>query len=540
MSAASLFLVLASCAVFMIGVAYVSYRSARTEVGTSDGYFLAGRNLGGLFIAGSLLLTNLSAEQLIGLNGSAYGYNMSSMAWEVTAAISTIAMAMIFLPRYLKGAFTTLPEFLNNRYDSDVRRLSVVLFMLGYGLVTIPSVLYSGSIAVIKIFDVPTLLGLSEFGGLIATVLLIGGVGALYAVFGGLKAVAVSDTINGIGLLIVGILVLSLGLNALGNGDIGAGVSRLLTDHPEKLNAIGDQDAPTPFGTLFTGMLIANLFYWCTNQYVIQRTLAARSLAEGQKGVLLSGFFKLLVPIFMMIPGVIAYHLYGPNLSSIDLAFPTLVQDLLPIWLMGFFLAVLLGAVFSSFNSLINSAATLFVLDIYAPARKVPMSDKQTVRVAMIASVVIAIMSFAIAPLLYLAPQGLWQIIRIFTGFYNIPIVTIVLFALFAKRPSAFGAKLVIGFHIIAYGLLKFVFDDVITLHFLHLYALLFLAESAIMVAAMKYTADTSRGDSPVHTAAAPAVDLTPWRLATPVSLLLAGGVVLIYLIFSPLGVAKF
>lgn len=542
MSPASLFLVLASCAVFMVGVAYLSYRSARTDVRTSEGYFLAGRNLGGLFIAGSLLLTNLSAEQLIGLNGSAYGYNMSSMAWEVTAAISTIAMAMIFLPRYLKGAFTTLPEFLNNRYDGDVRRLSVILFMLGYGLVTIPSVLYSGSIAVIKIFDVPTLLGLSEFGGLVVTVLVIGGVGALYAIFGGLKAVAVSDTINGLGLLIVGVLVLCLGLHALGNGDMGAGVSRLITDHPEKLNAIGDQDAPTPFGTLFTGMLIANLFYWCTNQYVIQRTLAARSLAEGQKGVLLSGFFKLLVPIFMMIPGVIAYHLYGPSLSSIDLAFPTLVQELLPIWLMGFFLAVLLGAVFSSFNSLINSAATLFVLDIYAPARKVPMSDKQTVRVAMIASVVIAIMSFAVAPLLYLAPQGLWQIIRIFTGFYNIPIVTIVLFALFAPRPSALGAKLVIGFHILAYGLLKFVFDESVTLHFLHLYGLLFIAESVIMIAAMKLAPRDHSQDRTVTraegTGAYAVVNLTPWKYAVPMSILLCGGVVTLYWLFSPFGIA--
>jgi SSS family solute:Na+ symporter len=526
----------------MIGVAYLSYRSARTDVRTSEGYFLAGRNLGGLFIAGSLLLTNLSAEQLIGLNGSAYGYNMSSMAWEVTAAISTIAMAMIFLPRYLKGAFTTLPEFLNNRYDGDVRRLSVILFMLGYGLVTIPSVLYSGSIAVIKIFDVPTLLGLSEFGGLVVTVLVIGGVGALYAIFGGLKAVAVSDTINGLGLLIVGILVLCLGLHALGNGDMGAGVSRLITDHPEKLNAIGDKDAPTPFGTLFTGMLIANLFYWCTNQYVIQRTLAARSLAEGQKGVLLSGFFKLLVPIFMMIPGVIAYHLYGPSLSSIDLAFPTLVQELLPIWLMGFFLAVLLGAVFSSFNSLINSAATLFVLDIYAPARKTPMSDKQTVRMAMIASVVIAIMSFAVAPLLYLAPQGLWQIIRIFTGFYNIPIVTIVLFALFAPRPSALGAKLVIGFHILAYGLLKFVFDDSVTLHFLHLYGFLFIAESVIMIAAIRLAPRDRSQDRTVTraegTGVYAVVSLTPWKYAVPVSILLCGGVVTLYWLFSPFGIA--
>ncbi|WP_298913195.1 solute:sodium symporter family transporter [uncultured Algimonas sp.] len=534
MSGADLAFVLLSCLAVMATVAWLSYRSARGEVDTADGYFLAGRNLGGLFIAGSLLLTNLSAEQLIGLNGSAYGHDMSSMAWEVTAAISTIAMAMIFLPRYLKGAFTTLPEFLAERFDADVRRWSVILFMLGYGLVTIPSVLYSGSLAVIKIFDVPALLGLSEFGGLVATIWVIGGVGALYAVLGGMKAVAVSDTINGLGLLLIGGLVLGLGLHALGAGDMGGGIRRLLTDHPEKLNAIGDAQAPTPFGTLFTGMIIANLFYWCTNQYVIQRTLAARSLAEGQKGVLLSGFFKILVPLFMMIPGVIAYHLYGPGLATIDLAFPTLVQDLLPIWLMGAFLAVLLGAVFSSFNSLLNSAATLFVLDVWMPTRKTPPSQTRIVRVAMIVGAVIAVFSFAVAPMLSRAPEGLWQIIRIFTGFYNIPIVTIVLAGLFTTRVPAVGAKAVILFHVVAYGLTRFVFADIVTLHFLHLYAVLFLIEIGILAIA---TWLAPRGN-PGKPRDAHQVDLAPWRYARPVAMLLVAMVIGIYLLFSPLGIA--
>ncbi|MEP2180850.1 MAG: solute:sodium symporter family transporter, partial [Marinomonas sp.] len=173
-------------------VALISWRMARENTATSDGYFLAGRGLGGVFIAGSLLLTNLSAEQLIGLNGSAYGYNLSSMAWEVTAAVATIAMALIFLPKYLAGAFTTLPQFLADRYDAGVQRMSAVLFLFGYGLVTIPSVLYAGSIAVMKIFEVPELFGISDFAALVATVLVIGITGAIYAVFGGLKAVAVS------------------------------------------------------------------------------------------------------------------------------------------------------------------------------------------------------------------------------------------------------------------------------------------------------------------------------------------------------------
>jgi SSS family solute:Na+ symporter len=345
---ANLFFTLSSCIFFMGVVAWISWLKTRGSTNSRDGYFLAGRKLSSIFIAGSLLLTNLSAEQLIGLNGSAYGYNLSSMAWEVTAAVATIAMALIFLPKYLAGAFTTLPEFLNDRFDGSVRRMSVVLFMLGYGLVTIPSVLYSGSIAVMQLFDVPGILGIGYFKALVVTVITIGLTGSIYAIFGGLRAVAVSDTINGIGLLIIGLLVPILGLIALGDGEFLAGLDKLATDHPEKLNAIGGPKDPTPFGTLFTGMLFANLFYWCTNQYVIQRTLGASSLAEGQKGVLFSGFFKVLVPFLMMIPGVIAFHLYGPDLSSIDQAYPQLIRDVMPVYLTGFFLAVLLGAVFSS------------------------------------------------------------------------------------------------------------------------------------------------------------------------------------------------
>ena len=148
-----------------------------------------------------------------------------------------------------------------------------------------------------------------------------------------------------VGLLIVGVAVPWLGLRALGEGSVGAGLNMVLTTETQKLNAIGGPTDPTPFATLFTGMVFANLFYWCTNQYVIQRTLAARSLAEGQKGVLLSGFFKVLVPLLMMIPGVVAYHLYGPELQSIDLAYPQLVRDVLPVYATGFFIAVLLSLI---------------------------------------------------------------------------------------------------------------------------------------------------------------------------------------------------
>ncbi len=523
-----------SCITVMALIAWISWRKTRGSTDTREGYFLAGRGLTAGFIAGSLLLTNLSAEQLIGLNGSAYGHNLSSMAWEVTAAIATVAMAFLFLPRYLAGAFTTLPEFLAERFDPTVRRMSVLLFMLGYGLVTIPSVLYSGSLAVMQFFDVTALSGLDQFPALVLTVVVIGITGAAYAVFGGLRAVAVSDTLNGIGLLFIGLLVPILGLIALGDGSIGEGFSRLTGNHPEKLNAIGSSTDPTPFGTIFTGMIFANLFYWCTNQYVIQRTLGAQSLAEGQKGVLASGFFKIMVPFMMMIPGVIAFHLYGPGFDSIDEAYPRLVSDLLPAYLGGLFLAVLLGAVFSSFNSLLNSAATLFTLDIYAPSRK-SVSDAHLVRVAKIASVVIALFSFAVAPMLYFAEEGLWQVVRVFTGFYNIPTVVIVIMGLFTARVPALGAKAVIVFHVIAYGLLRFVFDDVVTLHFIHQYAILFVIEVGIMFA-IGYWRPRATAYQPTNRHE---VDMTPWRFARPTAFTLLSGVVALYLIFSPIGLAS-
>lgn len=532
MNSDNLFATAASCVLFMALVAWISYRQTRGQARTRDGYFLAGRGLGATFIAGSLLLTNLSAEQLIGLNGSAYGFNLSSMAWEVTAAVATVCMAFFFLPRYLSGAFSTLPQFLADRFDDSVRRMTVILFMVGYGLITIPGVLYSGSIAVLQLFDVPRLLGVGQFPALVFTIVLIGATGSMYAVFGGLKAVAVSDTINGVGLLIVGLAVPLLGLAQLGSGSISEGLTILATSETQKLNAIGSAADPTPFATLFTGMVFANLFYWCANQYVIQRTLGARNLAEGQKGVLFSGFFKVLVPFLMMIPGVIAFHLYGEGLDSIDLAYPRLIRDVLPVYAAGFFLAVLLGAVFSSFNSLLNSAATLFCLDVWGPLQKRELDDEEMLRVAKRAGVCIALVSFMIAPMLQFAPEGLWQIVRIFTGFYNIPVIAIVMVGLFTRRTPALGPKIVIVFHIIAYGLFQFVFGERTGLHFLHLYAILFAVEILIMLAVgwirPREQEWTFRRRE--------LVDLTPWRFAIPCAVTLLSCVVALYLLFSPVG----
>lgn len=529
---------LISAAFFMGLVAWYSYVKTKGEVSDSAGYFLAGRGLTGGFIAGSLLLTNLSAEQLVGLNGQAYRTNLSNMAWEVTAAFAIIIMAIYLLPKYLGGNFTTLPEFLSKRFDEGVRQYTVLLFMLGYILVTAPSMLYSGALAVLQLFNFPELFGISYEASVWIVIWIIGIIGAIYAIFGGLKAVAISDTLNGVGLIIIGLLVPILGLIALGDGSIGDGMKQIATTNTEKMNSIGTKNDSVPFGTIFTGMIFANLFYWASNQYVIQRTLGAKSLAEGQKGVLISGFYKLLVPLTMMIPGVIAFHMYGDGLKSVDLAYPALISDVLPTWMSGFFLAVLLGAVLSSFNSLLNSAATMFALDIYKARFNPEADDRKLISVSKVAGTLLAIVSLCIAPLLMNAPEGLWDLIRRFTGFFNIPIIVILLVGIFTKRVPSLAAKVVIIFHVITYYMLvwgtQHLFDFVVPIHFIHIYAILFVVEVIIMLAIGFWKPRTT----PYTFRSEAAVDMVPWKYSLPVSVVLLALVAIIYVVFSPIGLA--
>lgn len=539
MTTSELFFTLGSAAFFMLLVAYISYRLTRGKTQGVDEYFLAGRGLSGIFIAGSLLLTNLSAEQLIGLNGQSFMGNMSSMAWEVTAGFAAIIMAIYLLPKFLGLGISTLPEYLSHRYDETVRRMTVLLFLLGYMCVTIPSMLYSGGIAVLQLFDVPELFGLSYTQSLWLVVWIVGIIGAIYAIFGGLRAVAVSDTLNGIGLVFVGFLVPILGFIALGDGNLVQGMKTIATVQPEKLNAIGSSTDAVPFFSIFTGILFANLFYWSLNQYVIQRVLGAKNLKEGQKGVLMTGFLKLLVPVFMLIPGIIAYHLYGNTLASGDLSYPRLITELLPVSLMGFFLAVLLGAVFSSFNSLLNSIATLFVLDIYQPVFAKGASDEHLIRVSKWFGSIVALISFIIAPFLMYAPDGLWSLIRQFTGFFNIPILVIVLMGIFMKRIPAIAAKIVIVFHVFAYYLFVFGskqlfgFDHGVS--YIHGYGILLAIEVAFMVfMGYRYPTVQTGKINRRHS-----VELIPWKYAIPVSILLCASIVWTYVLFSEIGLAS-
>lgn len=228
-------------------VAVISYFYTRkTREDTADGYFLGGRSLTGMVIAGSLLLTNLSTEQIVGLNGAAFSEGILVTAWETLAAAAMVITAIVLLPRYLKGGLSTIPQFLENRYDKVTRTITSGLFLSGYMIVLLPIVLYSGALAIVTMFDVPVLLNVSHTTALWITVWGIGIIGSIYAIFGGLKAVAVSDTINAIGLLIGGLMIPVFGLLLIGDGNIFEGISTLFRSNPEKFKILGGSKASVP------------------------------------------------------------------------------------------------------------------------------------------------------------------------------------------------------------------------------------------------------------------------------------------------------
>ena len=422
-------------------VAVISYfKTRKTEEASSDGYFLGGRSLTAGVIAGSLLLTNLSTEQIVGLNGSAYQNGLSVMVWETLAALAMVVTAMFLLPKYLKGGLTTVPGFLAKRFDVTTKTLTSVLFLTGYVVVLLPVILYSGSLAISGMFDIPELLGVTHTQSIWICVWGIGIIGSVYAVFGGLKAVAVSDSINAIGLLIGGILIPIFGLMLIGDGSILEGLSTLTTENPDKFKSMGGPTDPVPFYTIFTGMMLVQLFYWGTNQQIIQRALGAKDLKEGQKGLLLASFIKILGPIIVVLPGIIAYQLFQGNLQSADSAYPMLVKEVLPESLVGFFAAVLFGAILSSFNSVLNSSVTLFGIDVYKQHINKDAEEKTVVKYGKAFGVILAIVSMFIAPLIANA-GSLFAYLQEINGIYSIPILTIIVVGYLTRRVPAIAAK---------------------------------------------------------------------------------------------------
>ena len=540
---------------FTAFVAIISfYKTRNTEESSSDGYFLGGRSLTAGVIAGSLLLTNLSTEQIVGLNGASYASGLSVMVWETLAAIAMVVTAMFLLPRYLKGGLTTVPGFLATRFDVTTKTLTSVLFLTGYVVVLLPVILYSGSLAISGMFDVPELLGVTHTQSIWICVWGIGVIGSIYAVFGGLKAVAVSDSINAIGLLIGGILIPIFGLMMIGDGSILDGLSTLTTENPDKFKSMGGPADPVPFYTIFTGMMLVQLFYWGTNQQIIQRALGAKDLKEGQKGLLLASFIKILGPLIVVLPGIIAFHLFQGNLESADSAYPMLVKKVLPGAWVGFFAAVLFGAILSSFNSVLNSSVTLFGIDVYKEHINKNADEKMIVKYGKTFGVILAIASMFIAPLIANA-GSLFDYLQEINGIYSIPILTIIVVGYLTKRVPAIAAKIGLVSGCLLYIISQFFIKDyfinkaletakatgvtdeaALTLvevqaypHFLDVMAILFILNVVIMLIIGKI----KPREEPFVQQYTKQVDITPWKYINHASIIICIIVIGVYVYFA-------
>ncbi|MEC7980478.1 MAG: solute:sodium symporter family transporter [Candidatus Neomarinimicrobiota bacterium] len=523
-------------------VAFFTYRIVqkmkRSDNATEE-YFTGGRALTWPVVAGSLLLTNLSTEQLVGLNGDVFGDKaLVGLAWEALAAFAMIATALVFLPRYLASGFTTTPAFLEKRFDKTTRSMVSGLFLFGYVTVLLPVVLYTGSLALERMFNLDLPLWM--------IILLIGGLGSAYAIFGGLKSVAVSDTINGVGLLIGGLAIPFLGLAALGDGSFFGGLSILLNDKPEYLEVLTRKNVDgnivsVPWPTLFTGMMFIQIFYWSTNQVIVQRAMAARSLAEGQKGVLFASAMKLVGPLMLCLPGIIALHMTDLPIGRQDQVYGALVRYVLPDWSLGLFAAVLMGSILSSFNSGLNSASTLFSLQFYKGYINQNATPDEIVKTGKQFGMLLAVLSIVIAPLLA-QTQSIFQYLQKVNGLYSVPIIGIFLLGITTKHVPAVAAKvgMVVGMAMYAFfsfenlhNVPEFFADGNGDLHWLHGYFISFVFSVIVMLAIGKMKPKTVEEIALSDQREPAPVDMTPWSESKKVSLGIMSATLGIYLLLT-------
>lgn len=418
----------------LLGVAWWVSRDEKGHDKNANDYFLASKSLPWWAIGASLIAANISAEQIIGMSGSGYVIGMGIAAYELMAAITLIIIAKYFLPVFLAKGIYTMPQFLENRYDGRVRTLMALFWLALYTFVNLTSVLYLGSLAISQFLGVDMLYGMIFLALFSMT----------YSIYGGLKAVAMTDIIQVALLVLGGLFVSYLALNQISGGTgVVAGFSTLLEQAPEKFDMILSPENPNyinlpGISVLIGGLWIMNISYWGFNQYIIQRALAAKSIQEAQKGMAFAAYIKLFVPIIVVLPGICAVVL-APGLAKADQAYPEMMK-LLPHGMLGVAFAALVAAIASSLSSMSNSVSTIFTMDIYkkiinpqATEHKLVFVGRATATIAMIIAVLLA------KPLVGKSEQA-FQFIQEFTGFFTPGIVVIFLFGFFWKKATAASA----------------------------------------------------------------------------------------------------
>ncbi|WMI69491.1 sodium/sugar symporter [Mangrovimonas sp. YM274] len=433
-------------AILILTVGLWMSRDKKGHEKNAEDYFLAGKSLPWWAIGASLIAANISAEQFIGMSGSGFASGLAIASYEWMAALTLLIVGKFFLPIFIEKGLYTIPEFVEKRFSTNLKTILAVFWIALYVFVNLASVLYLGALALETIMGIPMMygvMGLALFA-------------AAYSLYGGLSAVAWTDVIQVVFLVLGGLATTYLALNTVSGGEgVMAGLKTVYETVPDRFAMILDESHPEyknlpGIGVLVGGMWVANLYYWGFNQYIIQRTLAAKSLREAQKGILLAAFLKLIIPLIVVIPGIAAYLMVNnpeilgslgeaglqnlPSTEQADKAYPWLLQ-FLPAGLKGVAFAALAAAIVSSLASMLNSTSTIFTMDIYKQYINKSASSKQTVTMGRISAAVALVIACIMAPLLGGIDQA-FQFIQEYTGVVSPGILAVFLLGLFWKKTT--------------------------------------------------------------------------------------------------------
>ena len=440
------YIVFLSYALIILTVGLWVSRNKDGKQKNAEDYFLASKSLPWWAIGASLIAANISAEQFIGMSGSGFALGLAIASYEWMAAITLIIVGKYFLPIFIEKGLYTIPEFVEKRFSTNLKSILAVFWICLYVFVNLASVLYLGALALETIMDIPIMygvLGLALFS-------------AAYSLYGGLSAVAWTDVIQVIFLILGGLVTTYLALNAISDGQgMITGLKQIYRAAPDRFVMILDKSNPEyknlpGIGVLVGGMWVANLYYWGFNQYIIQRTLAAKSLKESQKGILMAAVLKLIIPLIVVIPGIAAYVMVNdpailaslgdvgmqniPTLAQADKAYPWLLQ-FLPSGLKGLAFAALTAAIVSSLASMLNSTSTIFTMDIYKQYLRPHAGDKETVNMGRISAAIALLIAGVMAPLLGSIDQA-FQFIQEYTGIVSPGILAVFISGLFWKKTT--------------------------------------------------------------------------------------------------------
>ena len=428
--------IFAGYCLLILGIGLFVSRNKKGKRKDSSDYFLAGRGLAWWAIGASIIASNISAEQFIGMSGSGYAIGLAMATYEWIAALGLIIVAKWFLPIFLQKRIYTMPQFLEQRFDARVKTVMSFFWLAVFIFINLTSIMYLGALTIENVMGIPLMYG----------VLFLAMFAGIYSIYGGLKAVAITDVVQVVFLVGGGLITTFVAVNALGGGEgVIKGFANLYETSHDRFHLIldpahpGYKDLPG-LSVIIGGLWVANLYYWGCNQYIIQRALAAKSVNEAQKGMQFAGLLKLLIPLIVVVPGIAVYSM-GVELGKSDEAYPWLLSHLIPAGVKGLTFAALIAAIVSSVASMMNSISTIFTMDIYKPHIEKDASEGKLVTVGRLSSFSALIIAIAIVPMLTTLDQA-FQYIQEFTGFISPGALAIFLTGFFYRKATPNGALL--------------------------------------------------------------------------------------------------